>query len=98
MIAASVRSTCVVLMGSAVVIIMVQSVPDCAVVRSAFSETLIETNCNATFWRNIVTFLFSKFRAFFSMAEMHALNGGSISATDNLSEFLHADGIIPNNT
>jgi len=40
MIAQSVRSACVVLiMHSVVVIIMVQSVPDCAVMRSAFSET-----------------------------------------------------------
>jgi len=41
-----------------------------------------------------VTFLFSKFRAFFSTAEIHALNGASISATVSLSEFLQADGII----
>jgi len=52
MITLSVRSACVVLiMRSVVVIIMVQSVPDCGrcvVVRSAFSETLMKvyTHCN----------------------------------------------------
>jgi len=54
------------------------------------------TECDRSpiFTNNIVTFLFSKLRAFFSIAEMHALKGGSISATGNLSVILHADGII----